>query len=375
MDSLVVVDGDAGGQCGRFHAVEVYFRSARLASVFRLGCSCCRGELRGRRRCSQLSALTCVPSALQAGCSECAAINIDELEGERDLGRSLFRSGPLAPWPGQTAGCAAGATAYDMPVGRGMRRIDPLRPLAGATAAVALVLVVVAGAGGTVSSGAAWTVAGNGMSGNTGDGDQATEAEIDRPRSIFATADGGFVWAQPWSNRVRKVGPDGVISTVAGTGAAGFSGDGGPATAATLNFVHSAAPTVDGGLLLADELNNRIRKISAGGVISTVAGTGGQGYSGDGGPATAAEINNPRGVVGLADGGFLIPDSNNHRVRRVSPERRHHHGRRHRSSGLQRRRRAGDRGATFGSVRRGADCRRRLPHCRRRQSADSQGLR
>ena len=200
-----------------------------------------------------------------------------------------------------------------------MRRIDLLRRLAGASTALALVLVATTSVGAAVESGTAWTVAGTGVLGNDGDGDQATEASIDRPRSIFTTPDGGFVWAQPWSNRVRKVGPDGTVSTIAGTGAAGFSGDGGQATSAVLNFVHSAAPTVDGGYLLADELNNRIRKISAAGVITTVAGTGAPGYAGDGGPANSAQINNPRGVVGLPDGGFLIPDSNNHRVRRVSP--------------------------------------------------------
>nr|MBA2462158.1 hypothetical protein [Actinomycetota bacterium] len=113
-----------------------------------------------------------------------------------------------------------------------------MRRLIGVTAALAFVLLVIAGAGGAAGSDALWTVAGNGISGNTGDGGQATEAQIDRPRSIFTTSDGGYVWAQPWSSRVRKVGPDGVISTIAGTGTGGFSGDGGPATAAQLNFVH-----------------------------------------------------------------------------------------------------------------------------------------
>jgi hypothetical protein len=164
-----------------------------------------------------------------------------------------------------------------------------------------------------------WTLAGTTVQGDTGDGGQAREAQIALPRSVSPTNDGGYIFAEPWSDRVRKVGPDGIISTFAGTGVAGFSGDGGPATAAQVNFVHAAAPMSDGSFLLADTLNRRIRKVSSSEIITTVAGTGDAGYGGDGGPASAAQINNPRSVVGLADGGFLIPDTNNHRVRKVSP--------------------------------------------------------
>ena len=180
-------------------------------------------------------------------------------------------------------------------------------------------LLLVAGPAGGTNGDTIVTAAGNGVSSSAGDGLQASEASLNQPRSVFALPGGGFVWAEPWSNRVRKVSADGVVSTVAGTGAQGYGGDGGPATAATLNFVHSAAPLADGSLLLADTQNNRIRKVSPAGIISTVAGTGSAGFTGDGGPATSARINNPRGVVGLADGGFLIPDTNNHRVRRVWP--------------------------------------------------------
>src|SRR5829696_4305602 len=122
------------------------------------------------------------------------------------------------------------------------------------------------------SSDTIWTVAGDGVSGNSPAGTPATEASIDRPRSIFATQDGGFVWAQPWSSLVLKVGPTGAVTRIAGTGAAGFSGDGGPATSAQINFVHSASPTADGGYLLADSFNNRIRYVSPSGTITTVAG-------------------------------------------------------------------------------------------------------
>jgi hypothetical protein len=174
------------------------------------------------------------------------------------------------------------------------------------------------GSAGAINGTTIWTLAGDGTAADTGDGGQAREASINQPRSIFALPGGGYVWAEPWSNRARKVDANGVITTIAGTGVAGDSGDDGPATQAELNFVHSIAPTADGGLLVADTLNSRIRKIDASGIIRTVAGTGSAGYSGDGGPATNAEINNPRGVVALPDGSFLFPDTNNQRVRKVS---------------------------------------------------------
>ena len=170
----------------------------------------------------------------------------------------------------------------------------------------------------SASSETIWTVAGTGALADTGDGGHARGAAINQPRAVSATADGRFAWAEPYSHRVRIVDQHGVIRTLAGTGEAGFSGDGGPATAAKLNFVHTAEPTADGGFLLTDSWNNRIRKVSAAGVISTVAGNGEKGFGGDGGPATNALLNHPRSVVALPDGGFLIPDTTNHRVRRVS---------------------------------------------------------
>ncbi len=86
-----------------------------------------------------------------------------------------------------------------------------------------------------------YTVAGTGIA--AGDLGQPTEASINRPRSVFATADGGYLFAEPFSHRVRKLGADGITRTVAGTGVAGFSGDGGASTQADINFLHSAAPT------------------------------------------------------------------------------------------------------------------------------------
>jgi fibronectin type III domain protein/NHL repeat-containing protein len=162
------------------------------------------------------------------------------------------------------------------------------------------------------------TVAGNGTRGFSGDGGPATAAEIFDPNGLAVMPDGGFLIADG-DYVVRRVFPDGTITTVAGTGTPGFSGDGGPATAAQLNLPYSVAVTADGGFLIGDEGNHRVRKVSATGIITTVAGTGVQGSTGDGGPATAAQLNEPDGVAPTPDGGFLIADFFGNRVRWVSP--------------------------------------------------------
>ncbi len=164
-----------------------------------------------------------------------------------------------------------------------------------------------------------FTVAGTGSAGSRGDGGPATDARISHPRGIDVAADGSFLFAQPFANSVRLVTAEGRIATVAGTGAAGFGGDGGPATRATLNFVHGVAFLPRGGFLLADTLNQRVRRVLRSGAIRTVAGTGTAGFSGDGGRATAARIATPRGIAveRVRGGGFLIPDTDNRRIRRV----------------------------------------------------------
>ena len=168
------------------------------------------------------------------------------------------------------------------------------------------------------AAGTITTVAGNGINGSGGDGGPATSASINAPNAAVMTASGDILIADSNNNKIRKVSPDGTITTVAGTGAAGFGGDGGPATAALLSFPADVAVTADGGYLIADNDNNRIRKVSAAGTITTVAGTGVAGFSGDAGPATAATINDPAGVAAEPDGSFAIDDLNNNRVRFVS---------------------------------------------------------
>jgi hypothetical protein len=166
--------------------------------------------------------------------------------------------------------------------------------------------------GGTIT-----TVAGTGTAGFSGDGGPATSANLAGPKGLALTGDGGFLIADTSNQKVRRVAPDGTIATVAGT-TQGLSGDGGPATAAQLNFPTGVAATADGGFLIADSNNNRVRRVAPGGTITTAAGTT-AGFSGDGGPATAAQLMLTSGIASTADGGFLIADTSNQRVRRVSP--------------------------------------------------------
>ena len=157
-----------------------------------------------------------------------------------------------------------------------------------------------------------------GTAGFGGDGGPATDAELYNPVGLAVTGDGGFLITG--GIMVRKVSADGVITRVAGTDNAGSGGDDGPATDAALNNPAGLAVTADGGFLIADTANQVVRKVSADGVITRVAGTTGTaGSGGDDGPATGAELNYPEGVAVTADGGFLIADAVNQVVRKVEP--------------------------------------------------------
>jgi trimeric autotransporter adhesin len=170
------------------------------------------------------------------------------------------------------------------------------------------------------ASGALTEVAGEAcIKGTAGDGGPAASAELNGPSDVAALPGGGYLIADTGNDTIREVSPSGVITTVAGQpGAQGDSGDGGPATSARLNRPQGVAPLADGGFLIADTLNEEVRKVSAAGVITTVAGIAGSfGFGGDGGPATSAYLNRPTGVAPLPDGGFLIADSDNYRIREV----------------------------------------------------------
>ena len=164
------------------------------------------------------------------------------------------------------------------------------------------------------------TVAGDGTTGSDGDGRPATAAKLNTPYGVTPTRDGGFLIADQANNRIREVAPDGIITTVAGSGKAGAGGDGGPAVAADLSGPYAVAARPDGGFVIADTLNRRIRRVSADGTISTVAGTGAAGSSGDGGPATAATLRTPTGVTVASDGSILVADYGSNVVRRIAPD-------------------------------------------------------
>jgi len=165
-------------------------------------------------------------------------------------------------------------------------------------------------------------MAGNGDWDFSGDGGPATSATLDAPMGIAVGADGTIYIADAGNQRIRKVSTDGVISTFAGTGVSGYSGDGGLATDAELNWPHEVAVGPDGSVYIADVLNYRIRKVTPDGIISTVVGTGYYGYSGDGGLATEAEIDWSYGVAVTPDGTLYISDLWNSCIRRVGPDGR-----------------------------------------------------
>ena len=165
-----------------------------------------------------------------------------------------------------------------------------------------------------------FTVAGNGLSKFSGDGGLSTAAVLDSPQGIGASANGAILIADSVNNRIRRISPDGVITTIAGTGEAGFSGDGGPASAGRLRQPQgSIVEDKEGAIYFSDRKNNRVRKVGPDGILRTVAGNGDQGFSGDGGPATLAALNFPADLALDASGNLYIADRQNHRIRRVQP--------------------------------------------------------
>jgi sugar lactone lactonase YvrE len=160
------------------------------------------------------------------------------------------------------------------------------------------------------------TIAGTGEQGFSGDGGAATGAQLDSPSGVAIDAAGNVYIADTRNHRVRKVS-GGTIATIAGTGTAGFSGDGGPSVSAALNNPSALALDSNGNLYIADTDNHRIRKI-AGTTITTVAGNGEQFFSGDGGAAVAAGLDSPAGVAVDSTGNIYISDTRNQRVRIVN---------------------------------------------------------
>ena len=165
-------------------------------------------------------------------------------------------------------------------------------------------------------TGALTRYAGTCRSGYSGDGGPAVNAQLNEPLALAVDARGTLYIADSNNYRIRKVTAAGIITTAAGTGTAGYSGDGGPATSAALTYPYGLAIDTAGNLYVG--LYNYVRKISAAGVISTVAGNGGYGYSGDGGPATSAQLYGAMALAADSTGNLYIADSYNYRVRKVS---------------------------------------------------------
>lgn len=168
------------------------------------------------------------------------------------------------------------------------------------------------------------TVAGNGgsIADFNGDGGPAVDAELDYPMQVVLGPDGTLYIADnaPQGNRIRRVGPDGIISTFAGLGSRNFSGNGAPAVSTSFQRNDDLALAADGSMYLVNQQGSQIHRIGSDGIVSTIAGlVGSTGYSGDGGPARAAALFNPSGVAVTRDGNVFIADSVNRRVRRVSP--------------------------------------------------------
>ena len=161
------------------------------------------------------------------------------------------------------------------------------------------------------------TLAGTGWEEFSGDGGPAAQASLRFPRAVAADAAGNVYVADPRDRRIRRIDPNRIITTLAGTGQCCFEGDGGPASEARLDHPEAVAVDGKGNVYVADSGSHRIRRIDAAGVITTFAGTGEQGYGGDGGPAAEALLNAPSGIAVDRAGNVFVADSWNHRVRRI----------------------------------------------------------
>ena len=212
-------------------------------------------------------------------------------------------------------GAAAGAAQLSRPRGVAVDGSGNLYIADSSNNRIRKIAIVPGFSAGILSSGVITTVAGGGST--LGDGGAATAARLNSPHDVAVDGSGNLYIADWGNNRIRKVDSSGNITTVAGSGTSGFSGDGGAATAAQLRRPHDVAVDGSGNLYIADTQNERVRKVDSSGIISTVAGTGTSGFSGDGAAATAAQLRRPRGVALDGSGNLYIADSDSARIRKV----------------------------------------------------------
>ena len=163
------------------------------------------------------------------------------------------------------------------------------------------------------------TVLGTGQPNYSGDGGPGDKAAIFYPDSVALDSTGSLYVADTFNHRIRKLTTDGIVNTVVGNGVAAFKGDNGQATAASLNYPRGVFVDASGNILIADSINDRIRMVTENGVIRTIAGTGLFGDIGDGGPATQAQLRYPRGIISDGVGGYLVLDTDNSRIRQLTP--------------------------------------------------------
>jgi len=202
---------------------------------------------------------------------------------------------------------------------RAMNDCPPPRAPSRPTASLALACFLLFAAG-SWECAAGWvveTVAGDGVAGYSGDGGLSTKARINNPYGVALGPDGALYFCEIGNHVIRRAAKDGVISTVAGTGAKGWSGDGGPALKAALNEPYEIRFDRGGAMVFVEMRNHLIRRVGPDGVISTLAGGGGAGFEGDGGPATQAKFNQPHSIQFDAEGNLWICDIGNHRLRRI----------------------------------------------------------
>lgn len=216
------------------------------------------------------------------------------------------------------AGGGSGASLGDGGPATSGRLVDPVAVAADSFKGVWIADYLGNRIRGILASGILFTQAGNGEAGFRGDQAPAQTSQLNRPRGLALDRQGNLYIADTMNHRIRCIRPNGFIETVAGNGVRGYHGDGGPGVQAHLNAPLGVAVDSLGNLLIADSGNHAIRKLNPLGIISTVAGSGGRGFSGDGGPPALAFFNSPSAVASDAQGNIFIADTFNHRIRRLS---------------------------------------------------------